>query len=472
MVAQAKSPAGAGLLSPLGVLAFACAYMPFAALQLSVAVQLPPFFATQLGLGLAAGAAFGVVRLIDIPVDPALGLLIDKTKTPLGRYRPWMLAGAPILMLALYMLYQAPTGISEGYLIVWLLVVYLGMSMQLVAGNSWASSLAPNYQARSRIFGTMLAMGVFGTMCCLFIPAIAAARGRADIEGMRWVGWFLFVLAPVSAAIALARTPERVVERPETHAFRAGDYIRLLGKENVLRIVAADFCVTMGPGWMAALYLYFFRDSRQLNVSVSSLLLALYVAAGLVGGPATAWLANRISKHRALIVSTTFYSLFLIVIPFLPKGQWLPTVVPMFLLGALATGFVVMVRAITADVADELRLEGGRDLTGLLYAVTSATTKAAGALSIFVSFWLLKTQGYDVRPHAANDAAHVHALELIYIVGPIAFVMLGGAAFLGYRLSADKHAEIRRQLDERDAEAAVLQAVTGEPHELPAEPAS
>jgi Na+/melibiose symporter-like transporter len=472
MVAQAKSPAGAGPLSPLGVLAFACAYMPFAALQLSVAVQLPPFFATQLGLGLAAGAAFGIVRLIDIPVDPALGLMIDRTRTPLGRYRPWMLAGAPILMLALYMLYQAPAGISEAYLVVWLLVVYLGMSMQLVAGNSWASTLAPDYKARSRIFGAMLAMGVFGTDCCLFIPAIAGWTHHAELGGMRWVGWFLFVLAPVSTVIALARTPERVADRQAQRSFTLRDYARLLTRENVLRIVAADFCVTMGPGWMAALYLYFFKDSRELSVSVSSLLLALYVTAGLVGGPATAWLANRISKHRALIVSTTFYSLFLIIIPLLPKGQWLPTVLPMFLLGGLATGFVVMVRAITADVADELRLEGGEDLTGLLYAITSATTKAAGALSIFVSFWLLGLEGYSVKAGAVHTPAQIHSLELTYIIGPIVFVMLGGAAFLGYRLSADKHAEIRRHLDERDAAAATLQAVTGEPHELPAEPAA
>ena len=468
MVAKAKSSNGAAPLSPLGVLAFACAYMPFAALQLSVAVQLPPFFATQLGLGLAAGAAFGIVRLIDIPVDPALGLLIDKTRTPIGRYRPWMIAGAPILMLALYMLYQAPQGVTEGYLVVWLLVVYLGMSIQLVAGNAWASTLAPNYKARSRIFGAMLAMGVFGTVCCLFIPVIAERTHHAELEGMRWVGWFLIVLAPASTAVALARTPERVVGNRNTRPFRLSDYFRLLSKENVLRIIAADFCVTMGPGWMAALYLYFFRDSRQLSLSVSSLLLALYILAGLVGGPATAWLANRISKHRALIVSTTLYSLILIIIPLTPRGEWAPSLAPMFLLGALATGFVVMVRAITADVADELRLEGGEDLTGLLYAITSATTKAAGALSIFVSFWLLGVQGYSVKAHAVHTAGQIHSLELTYIIGPIVFVMLGGAAFLGYRLSAERHAEIRRQLDERDAEAAMLQAVTGEPHEMPA----
>ncbi|MBS0360400.1 MAG: MFS transporter, partial [Proteobacteria bacterium] len=188
-----------------GVLAFACAYMPYAALLLSVAVQLPPFFASQLGLGLAAGTAFGVVRLIDIPVDPILGLMIDRTKTPIGRYRPWMIVGVPIMMLALYMLYQAPPGVSETYLVVWLLVVYLGMSIQLVAGNAWASSLATTYKARSRIFGAMLGMGVVGAVAALVIPVVAAKMHQDEVGGMRAVGWFLFALVPASTLIALAR---------------------------------------------------------------------------------------------------------------------------------------------------------------------------------------------------------------------------------------------------------------------------
>lgn len=460
---SAASPRAA--MSPAGVLAFACAYMPFAALQLSVAVQLPPFFASQLGLGLAAGAAFGVVRLIDIPVDPLLGLMIDHTRTPIGRYRPWMMLGAPILMLALYMLFQAEPGISEGYLVVWLLVVYLGMSIQLVSGNAWASSLAESYAARSRIFGAMLAMGVLGAVTCLLIPVLLAGRDPSGVAGMRGVGWFLFGLAPASVAIAITRTPERPPKADASRRFGLTDYAALLSRGNVLRILAADFCVTMGPGWMAALYVFYWRDSRQLSLTAGNLLLALYILAGLVGGPAIAWLANRISKHRALIVSTTFYSLALIIIPLLPKGDALLPIVPMFCLGALATAFVVMVRAITADVSDELRLEGGRDLTGLLYAVTSATTKAASALSIFVSYWLLGLIGYDAKPHAHNGAAQIHGLELTFIIGPIVFVMLGGAAFLGYRLSADRHAEIRRQLDARDALVAEAPGIDGvSPH--------
>lgn len=453
------------------VLAFACAYMPFAALQLSVAVQLPPFFASQLGLGLAAGAAFGVVRLIDIPVDPALGLLIDRTNTRIGRYRPWMIAGAPILVLALYMLYQAKPGIDETYLVIWLLVVYLGMSILLVAGNAWASSLAADYKERSRIFGAMLAMGVFGSVTALLIPGAFDILKKPEIDGMRTVGWFLLALSPLAVLIAVSRTPERAAPPETGRRFRFSDYGALLTRGNVLRIIAADFCVTMGPGWMAALYFYYYRQSRQLSLASASGLLILYILAGLIGGPATAWLANRTSKHFALIVSTTLYAVLLIAIPLLPAGQAGLYALPMLLLGALATGFVVVVRAITADVGDELRLEGGRDLMALLYAVTSATTKAAGALSIFVSFALLDWVGFNVKPGAVNGPDQIQGLNLVFIIGPIAFVMLGGAAFIGYKLSAEKHAAIRSQLDERDAaygEAAVLQGITGEPGEVAA----
>ena len=61
-----------------------------------------------------------------------------------------------------------------------------------------------------------------------------------------------------------------------------------------------------------------FLSWTTAGVGVASLLLILYILAGLVGGPATAWLANRTSKHRALIFSTTIYALMLIVIPLMP----------------------------------------------------------------------------------------------------------------------------------------------------------
>lgn len=467
---KAQAAAAPGRLPLPRALAFACAYLPFAALQLSVAVQLPRFFASHLAVPLAVvGASFGLVRFIDIPLDPALGLAMDRTYTRFGRYRLWLVCGAPILMLALYMLYQAQAGISQGYLIGWLLVMYLGMSFLLLASNSWAASLATSYKERSRIFGIMAAVGVTGAVSCLLIPVIVAQRHGSDAAGLRAVGWFLMAAVPLTVGLAVVCTPEPARRRVKTAHFSLGDYMRLLVRPNILRLLAADLCVTLGPGWMAALYLFFFKDSRGFSTTASNLLLIIYISAGLAGAPVTAWLANKINKHRALMVATTGYSLMLAMIFVLPKGAFLPMAPAMFMAGALAAGFVVMIRSLTADIGDEIRLEKGQEQIGLLYALTSATTKLASALAITFTFSVLAAVGYNAKEGAHNTAEAIQGLQLAYVIGPIVFVMLGGACFIGYRLTAARHAEIRRQLEARDAlydEAAIVQSVTAAPGEV------
>jgi Na+/melibiose symporter-like transporter len=465
-LSKAKAAAAAPM-SLLSVLTFACCYLPFSALNTSVAVQVPNYFARHIGLGLAVGGVFGLVRLIDIPLDPFLGLVMDRTRTPLGRYRPWMMLGAPVLMLAIYMMFEAPVGASRGYLLLWLLVMYLGMSLLLLAANAWAATLAVSYAHRSRIFGAMQGLGTLGAIAILVIPIITHGRGRTDAQGIQAVGWFLVVMAPLTIALVTLRTPEPL-KKVQASRVRLSDYARLLARPNVLRLIAADFFIIMGPAWMSALYLFFFTDSRGFSLSAANGLLVIYIAAGLLGAPATAWLANRISKHRALAVTAIGYSLMLIVIFLSPKASFAIAAPAMLVAGALAAGSVVMIRSLTADIGDEIRLEQGQHQIGLLYALTSGTTKAAGALAVTLTFWVLGLVGYNPAEHAINGPAQIRGLELAYAIGPIVFVMLGGACFLGYKLSAERHADIRRQLDERDAvydESPVIQGLAPSPSE-------
>ncbi len=458
-------------LSLLSVLTFACCYLPFSALNTSVAVQVPNYFARHIGLGLAVGGVFGLIRLIDIPLDPFLGLLMDRTKTPLGRYRPWMMLGAPVLMLAIYMMYEAPVGAPRSYLLIWLLVMYLGMSFLLLAANAWAATLAASYTQRSRIFGAMSGIGALGSMAILVIPILVHGRHGTDAQGIQAVGWFLILMTPITIALVTLRTPEPL-KRVTANHFKLADYANLLARPNVWRILAADFFVILGPGWMSALYLFFFTDSRGFSTSAANGLLVIYIAAGLFGAPATAWLANRISKPRAFLISTTGYSLMLLVIFLSPKADFAIAAPAMFVAGALAAGSIVMIRSITADVGDEIRLERGHQQIGLLYALTSGTTKAASAFAVALTFWVLSRVGYNPAEHAVNGPSQIRGLELAYTIGPIVFVMLGGACFLGYKLSAERHGEIRRELDARDAleaEAALVEGVVRAPGEVAAE---
>jgi len=467
-LSQPKPPTPAPL-SLLSVLTFACCYLPYSALNTSVAVQVPNYFARHIGLGLTVGAIFGLIRLIDIPLDPLLGLLMDRTRTPIGRYRPWMILGAPVLMLAIYMLYEAPVGVSGRYLLLWLLIMYLGMSLLLLAANAWAASLATSYTQRSRIFGALQGLGTLGAMAILLIPiVISSVVHGSDARGIQAVGWFLVVMAPSTIGLVALTTPEPL-GKVQTSRVRLGDYAGLLARPNVIRLLAADFFVIMGPAWMSALYLFFFTDSRGFSTAAANGLLLIYIAAGLMGAPATAWLANRINKPRALAVTTTGYSLMLVVIFLSPKASFAIAAPAMLMAGALAAGSIVMIRSLTADIGDEIRLDKDQNQIGLLYAMTSGTTKAAGALAVTLTFWVLGLVGYNPAEHAVNGSAQIRGLELAYTIGPTVFVMIGGACFLGYKLSATRHAEIRRQLDERDAvyeESAIVQSLSGTPGEV------
>ena len=304
-----------------------------------------------------------------------------------------------------------------------------------------------------------------GAGSILAIPIINEARSASDAGNIATMGWFIFALTPIAVAMVVWRTPEKIAPEVPGHAFRLRDYGALITRPSFLRILLADFCLSLGPGWMSALYLFFFTDSRGFTTGQASILLAVYILAGFAGAPLMGRLATRISKHRAVMVATTVYSLVLISLMAIPQGDMLIGAIPMFMAGFMAAGFNVLTRAMTADVADEVRLEQGKERSGLLYAITVMTTKIAGSFSIGLTFFVLSKVGYLAADGAKNTPEAIRNLELAYLIGPVVFVMLGGACMIGYKLGADRHAEIRRELDERDAlydEAPIIESVTGE----------
>lgn len=463
--------ARSGSLALSTVFAFAATSLPINAVIIAVAVYLPRHYASHLGVSLAAvGTAFFIVRMIDIPVDGLLGWAMDKTRTRWGRYRFWSVVGAPILMLAIWWLFMPPEGVGTSYLIFFLLIMYLGNSILALSHAAWAATLAPKYNDRSRIFGVLTGVGVIGAAATLAIPIINQIRGVSDAHNVETMGWLIVILTPLCVALMVWATPERITPDVPGHRFALKDYWALVARPSMARILAADLCLSLGPGWMAALYLFFFTDSRGFTTAQASILLAVYILAGFAGAPLMGRLAIRISKHRAVMVASTGYSLTLMSIMAIPQGNMLVAFFPLFIAGFFAAGFTVLTRAMTADIADEVRLEQGKERSGLLFAITTMTTKIAAAFSIGLTFLVLDAVGYVAKEGAVNTPEAIGNLELAYLVGPIVFVMLGGLCMIGYRLGEARHAEIRRELDERDAlydEAPIIASVTGEAIAVP-----
>jgi glycoside/pentoside/hexuronide:cation symporter, GPH family len=455
-------------LSLPALIAFSLPGLPIGALAVALTVYLPRYYAGHFGVGLSAvGIAFMAVRLIDMTFDPGIGILMDRTLTALGRYRVWLIAGAPILMVAVYMLFLPPTiphsaMAQYGYLIGWLFIYYIGTSVLTLSHASWASVIADKYHERSRVFGAIQVVSIIAATVVLIVPTLMHSHSaEGDVRAM---GWFIILVTPVGVALAVMRTPERIVREAPGERFGLRDYWEMISRPDMLRIIVADFCLALGPGWMSALYLFYFHDARGFTFDAARFLLAIYIIAGVLGAGVLSWLAMRLGKHRALMVASTGYSLGLICLTFLPKGVFGPSAFFMFVMGFLAAGFPLLDRAMVADVGDAVRLQQGKHRVGLLYAMITSSQKIAGALSIGLTFVVLGWIGYNADEHAKNTAAAIRGLELVYLIGPVVFVMLGGGCFIGYKLDQKRHAEIRAALDERDGltiEAPILDSLSG-----------
>ena len=137
------------------ILTFGAAGVPITALGLVYTLYLPRFY-VGLGLSFVAVSAALADALIDISLDPLVALFVDRTKTVIGRYRPWILAGAPLTMLGAYRLLNPPGDVSTGYLTLWFMVGAAGTSMMSVGIAAWLSVVSTNYNDRSRLYGLQM----------------------------------------------------------------------------------------------------------------------------------------------------------------------------------------------------------------------------------------------------------------------------------------------------------------------------
>jgi glycoside/pentoside/hexuronide:cation symporter, GPH family len=450
------------------VAAFGSLGIPLAGLLLITAVYVPRFY-VSLGVDfIVVGIAIAIVRAFDIVVDPLLALAMDRIRTPIGRFRPWLILGAPITMIGVQRLLMPSQAVNQTYMVIWLLVTYLGASMLTLSLAAWTAVLATNYNERSRIYGFTQAMTVIGSVGLLLLPLFTHGKivaGKA--ASMPAIGWILIVALPTAALICAAFTPDRSAAKAAAPKFSLKDYRVAVSRPTILRIVMADLALTLGPGTTAPLYVYFFKDAKGFSVAETSLLLISYIGAGVIGAPFWGHRAQKLGKHLTIQLACVIYAITQTILMVLPRVwphhtfiQALPTILGMFAVGFCASAFLPLVRAMVADVVDEVRLETGQDLTSLLYSLVTTTTKFGAAITVTLVFPILKAVGYNGKEGVVNSPAAIRGLEMCYLFAPIILVFVGGSMFFGYKLDAKRHADIRLALEERD-KAASLESLTG-----------
>ena len=144
-------PASSGRVGRARIALYSAVNLPTSVVGLPIALYVPAFYSENLGLSLAAvGTLLALSRLTDVVTDPAIGMASDRWRTRFGRRKPWMVAGTPLMILSLWMLFvpDSPTaiavwsavggaGVSNLYLFVWISVLYLSFTLVDLPYRAW-----------------------------------------------------------------------------------------------------------------------------------------------------------------------------------------------------------------------------------------------------------------------------------------------------------------------------------------------
>lgn len=430
---------------------FSAIAVPVAAAGLPLGVYLPPVYAQDHGLSLTTiGLIFLVGRLWDALLDPFMGVLSDRTRSRFGRRKPWIAAGGLLFAGAAWFLFFPPVQVSAAYLAIVLFFFYLGWTAVQIPFLAWSGEVSGRYHERTRVATFQTVVTASALLLTLILPTLADQLRPGD-GALKLALMGGLVAATILPALALTLTAFREPPAPASIAPRE-PLVRVvravLGDRLLLRVLGSDFAVTLGQNIRAALIVFYVTFYMGRPEWAAGLFLFQFVF-GVLAGPIWLKIGYRLGKHRTAVAGELVQVAINLGLVLVTPDN-LPLLLGLTLAQGLAQGSGnLMLRAIVADVADKHRLETGNDRAGLYYSVFSLAGKSATAVAIGIALPLVAWLGFD--PKAANSPEALQGLALVFALGPAIAHALSAWLIAGFPLDEARHAEIRRELDAREA---------------------
>lgn len=110
-----------------------------------LATFLTAYYTDTAGIAAAAvGTMFVICRLLDGITDLAMGGIVDKTNTKIGKARPWLIVSAPLMCIGIILILSVPQGWSEAMKLVYAYVTYIFLNciVYTIFGVAHAALLA------------------------------------------------------------------------------------------------------------------------------------------------------------------------------------------------------------------------------------------------------------------------------------------------------------------------------------------
>ncbi|WP_239732846.1 melibiose:sodium transporter MelB [Mammaliicoccus sp. P-M55] len=401
------------------------------------------FYFTDI-LGIAAsfvGTLFFAARIWDAINDPVMGMIVDKTKTKWGKFRPWLVIGTLINAVVTVVLFTnfGLTGTSL-YVFVSILYILWGMTytMMDVPYWSWLPNLTNNPIEREEV---SIIPRVFASFANLLVGTIGltAVLYFADTfgNGNQSTGFFILTLIiAVTFVVAIMITVRNVYEAPTNIdtgiTLRFKDIWRILfTNKELLAYIGILMTFFLSIQILGNVAIYYFS-----YVAESKFLFALYNGMGfmeIIGLLMFPKVSKWLSREHVFPIAATSLSLGLIIL--LIASFLFPTVMIPVILGTalikIGTGLIMGIITVSiADVIDYSEMKFGQRNESVITSTQTFLMKLAMAVAALLTGWSLDIFGY--QPGQIQSDYTKNGLRFLMIVLPIISVII---SYIIYRFS-------------------------------------
>lgn len=436
------------------VAAYAAPLVPVWMLHTPALSILPGLYATVSGIDMAViGTILVVSRLLDGITDPLVGMLSDRTRTPIGRRKPWIIAGALLCMLGVSFWFRPSADTGAMYFLIASMLVYIGWTMVEIPHGAWLSELSPDYKTRSHISGartTAIYLGYTFFWLGPFLPMFEGTEITPEVTG--FLANVVLVLIVLTVAWAVFGAPPGRSTQTESPDLKAA--IKGVVANKPLRLyVAIILSSWTASGMVAGLYFFFMSTYLAIPGRFPHVGLAVAVI-GFTSSMLWGWAGARLGKHRTLAICNFSTVATLVAMGTIDPGPsaFYSMLIIFSLSSFFGAGSMVAYYALMADVVDYDRLKQGKNNAGNYYALITLFQKVGLGAGAGIGLVVASAFGFD--PQGQNEGLALIGFFVAFLGVPIVLNLVATTVALLFPIDARRHAIIRRRLESLDSRAA------------------
>lgn len=421
---------------------------------------------------IAMGFILLAARIFDAFNDPIMGVIVAKTRTKWGRFRPWLLIGTILNAVVLYFMFSAPPALDGNGLIAYAAITYIlwGVTYTMMDIPFWSMIPAFTEGGKEReslstlgrtCAGVGSAITTVITMKCVYV----FGQGNERL-GFRYFALLVAALFVVFITITCLNIKEKstvTVDAPSVkQMFRA-----LLQNDQAMTVVVTIVLINCSIYTTSNLVIYFFKYDFGGAGWYNS-----YTFFNIFGGAMQILSMMILFPLLRKVLSTiqVFYVSFamaivgyvvLLVLAFTNMSNVFLLFIPGFFIFAANGMLSILTTVFLANTVDYGELKNNRRDESVIFSMQTFVVKLASGVAAMITaasleLFHLSNDTSDTQAVAESVAgSSVVGLRMTMTVLPIAGLLI--AVFVFYKkfiLTEEKVEEIAQKVKEkRSAEA-------------------